>query len=236
MTFTHFLNCSILTYSPIYVIYSACSLSDYRIGKFFLWGIIYFLISSLVKMLLYATIIPFSIESEVFSVTEESLKIVINLVEVFFIILSLKVKNSFMIGRESGLKIVSVGLAWTLAENFISYFLYFLTNSMSDEFSWEFLQTGIKANIYLFERLALVAMIESYRLLKESNRFALHLVFLLILKYGFDSVGSKYFFVLENEWENIQMRGVFSLVVVVIGKVIFEKICVGDEEKSGKLS
>lgn len=187
-------------------------------------------------MLLYATIIPFSIESEVFSVTEESLKIVINLVEVFFIILSLKVKNSFMIGRESGLKIVSVGLAWTLAENFISYFLYFLTNSMSDEFSWEFLQTGIKANIYLFERLALVAMIESYRLLKESNRFALHLVFLLILKYGFDSVGSKYFFVLENEWENIQMRGVCSLVVVVIGKVIFEKICVGDEEKSGKLS
>jgi len=236
MTFTHFLNCTILTYSPIYVIYSACSLSDYRIGRFFIWGILYFLISSLVKMLLYATVIPYNtIESENYSISEEGLKIVINLIEVFFIIFALKMKNSFMTGSETGLKIISVGLAWTLADNFISYFLYFLTNANSDEFTWEFLQTAIKANMFMFERFGLIAIIESYRILKESNRVSIHLAFLLVLKYAYDSLGNKYLFVFDSEWENIKLRACGTVFVILLGKFIYERICVW-EGKSVKSS
>ena len=232
MTFTHFLNCSILTYAPIYVIFSAKNLQDHRIGKFFLWGIVYYIISTLAKMLLYATVIPYNvIESESYDISQETLKIVINCIEIFFIILALRNKSNFIEGKETGLKILTVAIAWALAENLFSYFLYYLANATSDEFSWEYLQTAVKANIDLLERISIIAIVESFRILQESNKISIHLAVILICKFALSVIGEKYipFLKSENEWINIQNKAILAIGFGFLSKMIYNSTCVFSE-------
>ncbi len=234
MTFTHFLNCTILTYAPIYVIFSAKNLHDQPIGKFFLWGLLYYTISTLTKMLLYATVIPYNIiETESYNLSQEGLKIVINLIEIFFLILTLKNKSNFIDGKETGLKVIVVALSWALAENLFSYFLFFLTNATSDEFSWEYLQIAIKANIDLFERIAIVALVEAYRLLQENKKVNLHIFFLLLLKYSLSVAGEKYipFLKSDNEWVLVKNRSVICVMFCLVSRIVFNSSCVYDEVK-----
>jgi hypothetical protein len=183
-------------------------------------------------MLLYATVIPYStIESENYDISEEALKVVINCVEIFFMTIALQNKSNFIEGKESHLKVLTVALSWSLAENIFSYFLYFVANATSDEFKWEYIQTAIIANIDLIERIGIVALVESYRILKDNGKFNLHLIFFLILKYGLNSIGSKYIsFLSGDNWTIIQGRLVLGLIFCIIAKVIFNQVSSTEEQ------
>lgn len=88
-------------------------------------------------MVLYATIIPFNqIESENYDLSQEILKILINTIELILIGYSLKARNSFS-NTEAKFKVLTVGLAWALADSVTSYLLYFLMNATGEEFKWE---------------------------------------------------------------------------------------------------
>lgn len=175
------------------------------------------------KMLLFATVIPYnSIESEDYNFSEESLKVVINLIEIFFMLIALQNKSNFIEGKETYLKVLTVALSWSLAENLFSYLLYFLANATSDEFNWEYIQTAISANIDLIERICVVALVESYRILKESRKFNLHLIIILIGKYVLSNLGPKYIpFLSGDQWSVIQARLVIALVFLVISKLLY---------------
>ena len=177
-------------------------------------------------MLLYATVIPYNtIESEDYSLSQEALKVVVNSVEIFFITLALNIKSSFIEGKESHLKVLSVALTWTLAENFFSYFLYFVMNATSDEFQWEFIQTSVISNIDLVERIGIVALIECYVLLKKNEKFNLHVILILLSKYTINSVGSKYIPGLnEDGWKLIQVRIIICIVFSLLSKITFSNV------------
>lgn len=211
--------------------------NDHRIGKFFTWGIFYYAIATLTKMLLYATVIPYNtIESENYSLTQELMKIVINCIEVFFIMMALKNKSNFTEGKESHLKVLTVSLSWSLAESVFSYLLYFLMNATSDEFKWEFIQTSIISNIDLIERISLVAIVEAYRSLKESESFSLHLMVLILLKFALGTLGPKYIQPLSTSisWNYIQARLGIALVFALLSKLIFNSVCSKSEGDTQK--
>lgn len=188
-------------------------------------------------MLLYATVIPYNtIESENYSLTQELMKIVINCIEVFFIMMALKNKSNFVEGKESHLKVLTVSLSWSLAESVFSYFLYFLMNATSDEFKWEFIQTSIVSNIDLVERVSLVAVVEAYRALKESESFSLHLMILILFKFALGNLGPKYIQPLSTSvsWTYIQARLAIALGFALVSKLIFNSVCSKTESTEKK--
>lgn len=165
-------------------------------------------------MVLYATVIPFnSIESDKYDLSQETLKILINTVELLLIAYSLKVRNSFN-EKETHLKVLTVGLAWSLADAVTSYLLYFLTNATGEEFKWEYIQSAIQSNLDLIERIAVVALVEIYDKLRTSNKLNVHVVLILIAKYFFTGLGFKFINKLnyEDPWNQLLAKGAYCII------------------------
>lgn len=177
-------------------------------------------------MLLYATIIPYNtIESQDYNFSQEALIVVVNSIEIFFIILALNRKSSFIEAKESYLKVLTVSLSWSLSESFFSYFLYFLMNATNDEFNWQFIQSSVISNIDLFERIGIVAIVECYILLKKYNKFNHHLILLLLAKYSLNNFGYKYIpYLNKTGWGDIQARFSSCCIFVIICKLIYNNI------------
>jgi hypothetical protein len=168
-------------------------------------------------MVLYATVIPFnSIETERYDISHEVLKVLINTLELVFISYSLKLKNSFS-EKETGLKVLSVGLAWTLAEALCSNLLYFLMNATGEEFQWEYIQTAIQCNFDLVERLAVVALLECYYKGTIMGPFYL---LLALSRYFITGLGYKYIDSLKHpdEWKQLMIRGGFSFGFAIVAR------------------
>lgn len=177
-------------------------------------------------MLLYATVIPYNtIESENYDISQELFKVLINCIEVVFILMALKNKSTFN-ESEAHLKVLTVALAWSLSESVFSYSLYFLFNANSEEFKWEYIQTAISANIDLLERIAIIALVECYRLKEEAGKTKFYLLLILIAKNTISSIGSKYIEVLKTDDQWIKLAHKFSITVVfaIIVSIIFNNV------------
>lgn len=176
-------------------------------------------------MLLYATVIPYNtIESENYDISQELFKVIINCIEVVFILMALKNKLTFgEVESEAYLKVLSVSLAWALSESVFSYSLYFLINANSEEFKWEYIQTAISANIDLLERIAIVALVECYRKYEESGKTKFHLLVVLLVKHAISNMGHKYIGVLKNEdhWIKLAHKFSITLIFAIIVNIIF---------------
>ncbi len=173
-------------------------------------------------MVLYATIIPFSgLESEKdhSDLSQETLKIIINTIEIILIIYSLRIKNIFN-EKETHLKVLTVGIAWALAESIASNLLYFLLNATGEEFKWEYIQAAIQSNLDLIEKIAIVALVQSYETLKNQNRFNVHIVLILISKYFFSGLGFRYVEQLkfDDSWHALGARAVTCLAFAFLSK------------------
>ena len=174
-------------------------------------------------MLLYATVIPYNtIESENYDISQELFKVLINCIEVVFILMALKNKSSFG-ENENHLKVLTVALSWALSESVFSYSLYFLFNANSEEFKWEYIQTAISANIDLIERIAIVALVECYRKNEEYGKTKFHLLLILLVKNAISSVGYKYLEVLKTDDHWMKLAHKFSITIVfsIIVNIIF---------------
>ena len=111
-------------------------------------------------MILYATIIPYNpSENDTVNSMQELIRVLINSIEVIFIFYLLKGKNNFS-ENENGLKVLAVGLGWSLADSLCMHLFYFLMNATGEEFTWEYIQTGILSNVDLIERIGMVDNIE----------------------------------------------------------------------------
>ena len=173
-------------------------------------------------MVLYATIIPFNgLESEKDNsdFSQETLKIIVNTIEILLIMYSLRLKNNFN-EKETHLKVLSVGLAWALADSAASNLLYFLMNATGEEFKWEYIQAAIQSNLDLIERIAIVGLVQSYETLKTQNRFNVHVLLIIIFKYFFNGLGFKYIEKLkfEDSWHNIGAKASICIIFAIISK------------------
>ena len=109
-----------------------------------------------IKMVLYASIIPFEIgESVQLTLPQEIIKTFIYMTEIIFLYQSLKSKNNFT-EEQASKKIITIALGWSLAESLFSNLFYYLMNSMGEEFTWEYIRTAILANLQMFEKMAII--------------------------------------------------------------------------------
>lgn len=177
-------------------------------------------------MLLYATIIPFnSQEGDSINLTQDTIKNLINALEIGFLYYCLQMKNNYS-DNETELKVLTISLAWSLADSLCSNLFYFLLNATGEEFTWEYIQVSLIANIDLIERIGIVAIIECIFKLNNEKKWNLHLVLLLIGKYCFNGLGYKYLKQLQfdSSWEKILLKGGISVAFVVLCKIIFHSV------------
>lgn len=136
------------------------------------------------------------------------MKVVINFIEIGMIYYSLKARNTFQ-DKEVGLKVLCVGLAWSFAEAVCSYLLYFLMNATGEEFKWEYIQVAIQSNIDLVDRIAVVALVECYKSLREHEQSNTYILVVLVLKYLVFGLAFRYVDLLKHEcsWKQLMIKG-----------------------------
>jgi hypothetical protein len=80
MAFLHLINCLILTYAPIIIVYKSTALADYG-WKVCLFSGLGYLATSLVKMLAYASFVP--LYETGFQLHVELIKAAISLIDIY---------------------------------------------------------------------------------------------------------------------------------------------------------
>merc|ERR1711957_164436 len=203
------------------------------------WVLIYYIISSALKMILYATVVPYNynpVDSEMLDTSEENFKVMINLVEIILIRYSLRLKNPFS-DKETALKVLTVALAWTLGNSICSNLLYFLMNATGEEFNWEYIITAIESNFDLIERLATVALVECIDQEHKSLKYKASVGSILILKYAFLGLGFKFISQLQTDdkWVQLYYKAIATIVLGLISRVIFKRAFKNQEDLQGEL-
>ena len=176
-------------------------------------------------MVLYATIIPFEIgESVQMTLSQEIIRTLIYMTEIIFLYHNLKSKNNFT-DEQASYKIITIALGWSLAESLFSNLFYYLMNSMGEEFTWEYIRTAILANLQMIEKMSIIALIQSAQKLKDDKRSYLHILFLVAIKYIFNSFAYNYIPQLNfggDQWKILMSKIAITIIFGLIAKKIFK--------------
>lgn len=186
-------------------------------------------------MVLYATIIPINlVNASEANIIQDLIHILIESIELVFISYILKKKSSFTNADECGLKVITIGLGWALADSLCLYLLYFLTNAIGDEFTWEYIQAALQANISLIEKIGVVAFVECIHSCNAEGGFSLHLSAMVIGKYLVSGLAFKYVEALkmEDEWMVLAVKAGMAGVFGLVGKGVFKVYHKSEERKA----
>ncbi|SOV14647.1 conserved membrane protein, unknown function [Plasmodium sp. gorilla clade G2] len=151
MALFHFVNCSLATFIPYYIIYDGFKLSK-NVGatKLFFLVCFYYIISQILKLfaLAFCSIGLFQ-SMNLFNIIFQELANIIDLAGIYYI-LSHKHTNSINLNE----RILSVGLSWGFYESLATNFFPFLIGGKSLEFSLKHIYRSISANTFLFSNLS----------------------------------------------------------------------------------
>ncbi|MCQ2817350.1 MAG: transmembrane protein 147-like [archaeon] len=188
---------------------------------------------ALTKMILYATVMPYANDQDQNNILYDLIKVAINSIEILFLNYCLKAKNNFS-ENENGLKVLCVSLGWCLADYLCLYFFYFIMNAIGDEFTWEYIQTAIQANIDLVEKIGVVSLIESIGRLNTENKVNFHLILILLCRYAFNGLAFKYLDILKKivDWDYIIAKGGVSLAFGLFCKIVFEMYNKSEDQRA----
>jgi len=185
---------------------------------------LFFIMYSATKMVLYATVIPFEIGENVqLTLSQEIIKTLIYMTETIFLFQSLKSKNNFT-DKQAAFKIITIALGWSLADSLFSNLFYYLMNSMGEEFTWEYIRTAILANLQMIEKMAIIALIQSVQKLMDDNKAYVHIIILIIIKYLFNSFGYNYIPQLNfggDQWKILMSKIAITVIFGLTAKKIF---------------
>ena len=214
MAFLHLLNCLLLTYAPIFLIYNTTSIHEAG-AQLCLGGLVGYILSSMVKLLACAILVP---ESESFNVVFETIKESVSLVDLYMIAWIFTWKFTRTTDKKT--RVLGVGLGWAAAELICSHFLIFAINAGGGEFSWEYLQRAINANFSLIQGISLVTIVSVYLNSKGFLRM-LSLVFVLaqmilrpVVINALVNVG-----VLDT-WNGIVVQGLWTVGIFITGRML----------------
>ena len=186
---------------------------------------IFYVIYSATKMVLYATLIPFEIGEDIqLNFYQDLIKALILLTELIFLYQSLKSKNNFS-EDQAYLRVITVALGWSFAESLINNLFYYLFNSMGEEFTWEYIRTAILANVQMIEKMAIVALIQTGTKLREEKKSFTYIIFLICFKYIFNNFAYIYIPALNfggDQWKILLSKMLNTVVFSLIVKKIFK--------------
>ena len=160
----------------------------------------------------------------------------VNLIEIVLIKYALNLKNPFS-EKENALKVLTVGLIWTLAHSICSNLLYFLMNATGEEFNWEYIITAIESNFDLIERLAVVALVQCFEQADKSFKYKATIGFILVFKYAFFGLGFKFIKGLktDDKWMQLYFKAVATLILGFISRIIFKRSFKNQQELEKEL-
>ena len=216
MAFLHLLNCLLLTYAPIFLIYNTTSIHEAG-AQLCLGGLVGYLLSSMMKLLACAILVP---ESESFNVVFETIKESVSLVDVYMIAWIFTWKFTRTTDKKT--RVLGVGLGWAAAELICSHLLIFVINAGGGEFSWEYLQRAINANFSLIQGIALVNFASAYSSSKGFLRMAslgLILAQIVLRPVAINALVNQG---VLNSWTGLVAQGVWTVGIFFTGKLIVD--------------
>ena len=98
-------------------------------------------------------------------------------------------------------------------------------NSMGEEFTWEYIRTAILANLQMIEKMSIIALIQSAQKLMDDKRSYLHILFLVAIKYIFNSFAYNYIPQLNfggDQWKILMSKIAITIIFGLIAKRIFK--------------
>ncbi|CRG99621.1 conserved membrane protein, unknown function [Plasmodium relictum] len=151
MSLFHFVNCSLTTFVPYYIIFDGFKLSkDVGSTKLFLIVCFYYIISQILKLFSLAF---FSIgllqNMNIFNIIFQETANIIDLAGIYYI-LSHKHTNTISLKE----RILSVGLSWGFYDSLATNFFPFFIGGRSMDFSLKHIYRSILANTFLFSNLS----------------------------------------------------------------------------------
>mmetsp|Transcript_8389 Transcript_8389/g.16676 ORF Transcript_8389/g.16676 Transcript_8389/m.16676 type:complete len:220 (-) Transcript_8389:6673-7332(-) len=214
MAFLHLINCLLLTYVPIVVLYKCSSLHEH--GTFVLIrAAIKFLVTAGAKIFILALLVPVSDE---YNVVSDFMKEAISLIDI--IGLYSAYTSSWAKGEKSA-RAFGIGVGWAAAESLFSNFFIFALNAGGGEFSWDYLQRGVAANCYLFESVAFAVFV--YILIKGSVLLKpLCLAFLVVKAVVFPVALHLMLHMGMDPWTGLAFQGAFAIAYSLCAKLALD--------------
>lgn len=154
MTMLHCVNCTALTFVPLWIVYKCTSLGEGgKIPGLVSTGIAH-VGAQLIMMILLASFIP-DMENQNFDLTQEFMKVVIGMLE----ILAMSLAYNFALRGERTEKVLSLGVGWAIVESALSRLLPILFGARELEFEWSYLVMGIEGNLSILVFIAFARLI-----------------------------------------------------------------------------
>ncbi|KAL0477209.1 5 TM domain-containing transmembrane protein [Acrasis kona] len=221
MTFLHFVTCAVLTYAPTWVIYKSSEVSEGGYPNI-VYGVIAYALTLFAKLLLMATFLPPETTTTVAS-SDSTLHLRINLVQEFVktVIAGLDILGVYMIinkavGRNV-VKIVGIGLGWSLGENLLSRLIPLWMGARGLEFEWKHIQMALLSNINILLYISFASLVYLYsRKIADSLTRTLRIQMAFLISIPFIIECIKHLFGVYDSWTILFIH----LVLVVLGAFI----------------
>ena len=144
MAFLYLVNCMLLTFAPLFLLFNTSSVHEYGF-RICSQGLLGYIAATCTKLLLIATVL---VDLGEWNIITEILKEGFNLLDmyVFYVLFTRKGPRA-----DKRAKILGAGLGWAVAEMIFSHALVFIFNASGGEFSWEYLQRAVLANCRIIQ-------------------------------------------------------------------------------------
>jgi len=211
MTFFHFVNCALLTFSPYFIIYHA-KLLEYSQLTTILYVSLAYVATQLSKLILLATFVPSS-EANVFDFVQEVMKAVIGVAD----IVGIYVLFRFGSTAPRDVRILALAIGWAGAESVMVRLAPLWINARGLEFSWSHIHIAIDANINIVVYVGFATLVWFFRKEKSQKSYSSQVLSGLVVFSVFPIIMS--YFKLEqsfSEWQLSGLNAVFAAVLAFI--------------------
>jgi len=170
MAILHFMNCMLLTFGPLIVLYRSSKLFEERALRSCTFAGFGFAATQVIKIFVMATFLPTPTEAAVavaavslpiaaptFHLTQELMKTAVNLIEYFGVKMTLEGKH--LAKYEHHVRVLAVGLGWTFAESLVLYLIPLWIGARGMEFEWEYIEMGVASNISLLLHIGFAGLV-----------------------------------------------------------------------------
>jgi len=211
MTFFHFINCAVLTFSPYFIVYQA-KLLEYRQLTTCLYVSLAYVATQLIKLILLATFVPPS-EANVFDLVHELMKAVIGISDIIGTYLIFSVGST----APRDVRILALALGWAAAESVMVRLAPLWINARGLEFSWSHIHIAIEANINIVVYVGFATLVWLWRK-EKSLSFPVHSGLFL---FSIFPILSSYF-KLEHSFDGWQLLGLNVVYASVLAFIAWK--------------
>jgi len=153
------MNCMLLTFAPFVIVYRGTKLSEENALYSCVMAGLGFAATQILKIFVMATFLPsFVYDGAHFSLAQEILKSLTLLVDWFGIYYTIQLTPRLS-KFETSARILCVGIGWSAGEAIASYLIPLWIGARGMEFSWQYIEMGISANINLWLHTAFIGLV-----------------------------------------------------------------------------